>query len=121
MKNKIFNEITFSIVLVALLLLFTDPLMFWMPSKLVYMLIAGLIAVFAVFAGLVWREKPKDERDERHRMFAGRIGYLLGSGFLIVGIVWQTITSHPDPWLIAALVGMVLGKLIGLSYGRSHN
>lgn len=120
MKNTLFNEITLSAILVVLAILFLDPFMLWMPDSLVYMLIGGVIVVFAVFAGLTWRERARDERDELHKMLAGRVGYLLGSGVLIAGIVWQTITSHPDPWLVAALVGMVLGKLLGLYYGRTR-
>lgn len=120
MKNRIFNEITFSLVLIVLAILFLDPFMLWMSDALAYMLIAGVILVFAIFAGLIWRERPEDERDEYHRMLAGRVGYLFGAGVLVLGIVWQTLFSHPNPWLIAALVGMVLGKLIGLHYARTR-
>ena len=120
MKDKLFNEISFSIILIVLSVLFLDPFMLWMPTELVYMLVGGVIIVFSVFAGFIWREREQDERAEFHKILAGRIGYLLGLGILVIGIVWQTIASHPDPWLVAALVGMVLGKLVGLYYGRTR-
>jgi len=121
MKSKIFNEITFSIILIILAVLFLDPFMFWMPDSLVYMLVGLVVAIFALFAGLVWKERAQDERDEFHKMMAGRMGYLLGAGILVLGIVWQTTFSHPDPWLVSALLGMVLGRLGGLYYGRTRH
>jgi hypothetical protein len=37
-------------------------------------------------------------------------------GVLMVSILWQTVFSHVDAWLVVALVGMVCGKLLGF-YG----
>jgi apolipoprotein N-acyltransferase len=118
MKSTILNEITLSIILIILTILFLDPFMVLMPSSLIYMLVGGMAIIFSVFAGLVWRERAEDERDELHNMFAGRTGYVMGAGVLVVGIIWQTIFAHPDPWLMTALIGLVLGKLTGLYYAR---
>jgi len=118
MKYTFFSEITFSVILIILAVLFLDPFMVFMPTGVVYMLVGGIAIVFALFAGLVWKERAEDERDELHRMIAGRAGYILGVGVLMAGIIWQTVVSHPDPWLVAALVGMILGKLLGLYYGK---
>ena len=122
MKYKLFNEITLSIILAALAVLFLDPFMIWMPTELVYMLIGGVIIIFTVFAGLMWREQAKDEREELHKLAAGRIGYIAGGSILTVGIVYQTFFIHSvDVWLVATLAAMVIGKLFGLLYGRIHN
>ena len=118
MKNTFLNELTLSVVLVVLAVLFLDPFMLWMPGPVVYMLIGVTVAVFAVFAGLIWKETVRDERDEFHKMIAGRVGYLAGAGVLVLALVWQTLFAHPDPWVVAALVAVVLGKLCGLSYSR---
>jgi len=119
-QNKVINEISISIVLVLLVVLFLDPFMLWMPDTLIYMLVAALVVLFVVFAGFVWRERVLDEREQLHKMVAGRIGYLVGTGVLVLGVVVQTAVSHPDPWLVVALGAMVLGKLIGLLYSRSR-
>jgi len=111
-------EIIISIIFLAFVVFFLNPFMLWMPSTVIYMLVGGLIFVFVIFAGLVWREKGRDEREKLHKMIAGRIGYLVGVGVLVVGIAVQTITSHPDPWLVSALAAMVIAKLFGLLYGR---
>lgn len=107
-----------SLLLIVLAVLFLDPFMYWMSDSLVYILAGVLLVLFAVFGIFVWREHAEDEREELHKMIAGRIGYLVGAGILVVGIVYQTITTQPDPWLVSALVGMVLGKVLGAAYGR---
>jgi len=119
MKQKIFNEITFSIILIVLSVLFLDPFMLLMSGSMIYILLVTIITIFAILVGLIWKEKVIDERDELHRRIASRVGYISGVGVLIIGIVWQTIFSHPDYWIVIALVFMVLGKLIGLFYSRS--
>ena len=119
--KHVFNEVTISILLVILLLFFLDPLMLLMPSHASYALMAGLVVVFVIFAGLMWREKPLDERDEMHRMHAGRIGYLLGTITLLGGVIAQSLSGHVDPWLVLALGGMVLGKLLGLYVSRMRH
>ena len=70
-----------------------------------------------MFAGLVVKEKTLDEREEKNRAAAGRAGYLLGLIVLIVGVSVQTLSHIPlDPWIIGALVVMVLGKV----FTRAH-
>lgn len=118
---RIFNEITVSILFLLLLALFLDPLMIFMPSGFVYAVIVGAIVVFAAFAGLVWRTRPADERDEVHQMKAGRLGYLLGTGVLLAGIVLQALVDHAvDPWLVAGVGAMVLGKLAGIYWAQKR-
>jgi len=119
--DKFFNEITISVVFLLLIVLFFDPFMLWMPASGVYMLIAGLLVVFAIFTGFLWKESARDERELIHRMYAGRFGYLAGVSVLVAGIVVEAFGSHIDPWLIAALAAMVVGKLIGRFYSNKHN
>jgi len=119
--KKFFNEITISVAFLVLLILFLDPFMLWMPTSGVYMLIAGLIVVFALFAGFFWKESVQDEREALHRMVAGRFGYLAGASVLVAGIIVEAFSAHIDPWLVAALGAMVVGKLIGRFYSNKHN
>jgi hypothetical protein len=116
-----YNEFVISAVLIVLTVLFLDPFMIWMPDSAVYALIVALLVIFAVFAGFVWREKARDERDELHRMIAGRVGYLAGAGVIVLGVIYQTLFTHPDPWLILALLGMVFGKLASVYYSRKYH
>ncbi|HEY4502577.1 MAG TPA: hypothetical protein VJH21_01970 [Candidatus Paceibacterota bacterium] len=118
--KHILNEVTLSILLIVLVLFFLDPFMLLMPDSLVYTLISFIFIVFMSFISLVWREDVYDERDSLHRMIAGRLGYLIGASVLIFAIIFQALFSHPSPWLIGALLGMIMGKLAGLYYSRMH-
>ncbi|HEY4516699.1 MAG TPA: hypothetical protein VJG64_02030 [Candidatus Paceibacterota bacterium] len=114
------NEITISVLFLLILLAFLDPVMIFMPSPALYMAMAGMVILFAFFAGLVWRERARDERDELHKMLAGRIGYLLGAVTLLVGILVESAAGHVDPWLVYGLGAMVVGKLVGLFWSRRY-
>ena len=114
------NEIITTIVFILLLIFFWNPLQLWMPETAVYMIVGGLFVVVAIYAGLILREKPRDEREEKHRASAGRIGFLAGVVILAVAIGFQSFLSHPDLWLIGALGAMVVSKLLALSW-KSHS
>lgn len=120
MQKGFINEITVSILFIVLLAFFLDPLMVLMPPSALYPLMAGAVVLFVLFAGLVWRERPLDERDELHRALAGRIGYLLGTVALLIGVLVQSVSGHVDPWLVIGLGAMVVGKLLGHFYSRLH-
>ena len=118
MKNNFLQEICVSLALIVLLILFLNPFGFWMPNALLIMMIAGLIVIFALFAGFIWRENSRDERESFHKMMAGKFAFLAGAGGLIAGIVVQSLSHNLDPWLVAILGIMIFAKVIGLIYGR---
>jgi len=119
MKNKLFfNELTISIILIILLVLFLNPLDFLMPPPFLSMLVIFLIAIFGIFTAVIWKEKPRDEREGFHSMYAGRIAFLTGSTILVIGIVTQEVRHRTDPWLIYALTGMIIAKIFGFLYGQ---
>ena len=118
MNNSLLNEILISIALVVLLILFLNPFDFWMPNKILMLMILILIVVFSIFASFIWREDAKDERQTLHKMIAGRFAFLVGSAVLVIGVVFQSFEHKVDIWLILALGLMILAKIIGLIYGR---
>lgn len=78
------------------------------------------LAVFAVFAIFILREKVQDEREALHRMLAGRVAFLTGSALLTIGIVVQSLQDAVDVWLVIVLVAMVLSKLATRLYSDSR-
>ena len=114
------QEAVVSAILVVLLVFFIDPLQAWMPSASAMLFVALLVAVFGVFAGLVWRERAEDERDNLHRLLAGRMGFLTGAVVLVAGITVESVQHSLDPWLVYALAAMVFAKVAGSLYGRSR-
>lgn len=119
MQNNFFQEIIIiSSILIILLILFLNPFNFWMPNALLVMMIVGLVVLFALFASFIWRENAHDERESLHRMMAGRIAFIAGSGALVLGIIMQSLQHNLDPWLLFILGVMVLAKISGLIYSK---
>lgn len=118
MKNIPLSELTASAILVVILFLFIAPTSLSMPASLGPMLAIFLILAFLFFASLIWKEKSADERENLHRLNAGRVSFLFGSSVLVLGILSQSLTHNVDPWLIYTLVIMILVKIISRIYSE---
>lgn len=116
MKNKLLAETLVSLALIILMVSFLDPWQLWMPSQLAMMFLLFLIILYVIFAIFVWREKSQDERETLHKLMASRTAWLVGSLVLIVGLVVQALRHEIDPWILYALLAMVLAK----SLSRLH-
>lgn len=117
MKNNFYAEYIIPVILVVLLLLILNPLDLWMPTMAHVTVLVLLLVVFGLYASYVLREKAVDERDVFHRMFAGRVAFLSGTTVLIIGILAGAWHDVVDPWLISALVAMILSKIGARIYG----
>lgn len=113
-------ELITSTLIVVILILFVNPFMILMPSTVLYMALAGLIILVAIFVGLVWREHTNDEREELHRFVASRFAYIVGIVILTIGVALESLGHTPNVWLVSALGAMVLAKLVGHLYSRSR-
>lgn len=111
----------FVLLLVVLSLLFINPGALLMPMRLDMFATLLLIISFFCFALFYWRELATDEREELHRLQAGRAAFLTGAAVIIAGIGFQTITHNIDPWLILALLSMVSVKLLSRVKSRLKN
>jgi hypothetical protein len=110
MKNNMIEKIvTVALLVIAVLLL--NPFHFWMPDMMVMGMLAGALVLFGIFASFILRENKLDERDEIHRTLAGRNAFLTGAGVLILGIVVQGYHHSVDPWLVIALIVMLVVKI----------
>lgn len=110
MKNNLKETVvTLALIFIAILLL--NPSNFWMPDMVVMCMLAIVLALFGIFASFILREDSIDEREAQHKSFAGRNAFLAGSGVLTLGIVLQGYTHTVDPWLVFALIVMVVTKI----------
>lgn len=121
MANNNFKEIIISASLVILLVVIANPFNLWMPNMIHMTILAFTLVFFALLAVFIVREKTIDERDGVHRMLAGRMAFLIGSGGLILGIAYQSYESNLDVWLVVVLVAMVLTKITTRLYGDHRN
>jgi len=110
MKNNL-KETVVTVSLIGLAVLLLNPFHFWMPDLVVMCMLAITLGFFALFASFVLRENTFDEREEKHRALAGRNAFLVGAGLLTFGIVVQGYTHTVDPWLVLALVAMIVAKI----------
>jgi len=111
MKNNI-KEIILTICIIVIAVLLLNPFEFWMPNLLVMCMLATILGLFGLFAGLILREGSKDERDDIHKGLAGRNAFLVGSVILVLGIVVQGYDHKVDPWIVLALISMIVAKVV---------
>ncbi len=120
MKNKLLIEPLLACLLIVLAVLCFRPLqVVWMPTMASSVILLALIAAFVSFAVFIWKEEARDEREDHHRLTAGRNGFLVGAGLLVAGIILQTLRHQVDSWLILTLVGMVITKVVTRLYQQA--
>ena len=121
MKKSLISEFIILAALIIILALVLTPYDLLMPMSYNGLLTLLLVVVFLVFAGFVWQEKVRDEREEIHRLTAGRFSFIAGAIVLIIGIVVQSFSYSVDKWLVFALISMVFSKLVVRIYSRINN
>ncbi len=119
MKNN-FVEITTTVALIGLSILLLNPLDFWMPNMMVVGMLVAVLLVFAIFASFILREKVRDERDQMHQSLAGRNAFLAGVSILLIGIAFEGMAHAVDPWLVTALVFMLIMKIVTRIWSDTH-
>ena len=113
MKKDIFVPLILTVFLALLL----EPFGF-MPPAATMTILALVVAGFVLFSLFLWREKGADEREESHIHKADRVGFIFGALVLVVAIVSESIGHMLSPWLVVALIAMILAKAIALIYQK---
>jgi hypothetical protein len=106
-------ELLIGLLAIVCLLLGAETFVSFMPGSLAMLLIGLFAALFALFTMLVWREKPRDEREALEIMAADRLGFLAGATVLSITVIIQTLRHQSSGLLVTALVAMILAKLAG--------
>jgi hypothetical protein len=112
MNKNVILQLISAVVLAVIALFLVDPMHAWMPDMPHEVILAGAVVVFGAIAIFVFSENKGDERDVAHRASAGRAAFFAGGTVLLVAIIAEGLSGLPDPWLVFALVAMVLGKVI---------
>ncbi len=99
-----------SVALITLGVLLTDPFDITMNNMTLLLVSGLLLASFGVFAGLLWQEKPADEREAVLVDKAGRLGYLAGLSMLVLALVVQSFDHAVDAWLVVTIAIMIIAK-----------
>lgn len=102
----------------AVILIKSDPFHWFMPDAFQMLVLCLFTAALLVYAGLIFREAARDEREASHLYRASRWGYLVGVLALTVTIVVQDLLHCLDPWLLVILGLMVVVKLVVLRWSQ---
>lgn len=112
------SELIVSATLLVVLFLKLDPLHLFMPTATQMVLLAVFAAAFALYAGVIFREKARDERESFLLYRANRLGYLVGIVSISLIIVIQDLQHSLDPYLLFILAIMIVVKLAVLKFTR---
>ena len=75
------------------------------------------LAIYVMAMSLVGEGPSEDERELHHRRVANRTAMIAGTIILSVGVLYQLFVTHQlDYWLLVALMGINLSKIISLIY-----
>ena len=109
-SNLVFQMVATAAFIVASLLLL-NPMDFWMGTMAQITALGGVVVACGALLIFILKERAEDERDDVHRMLAGRYAFFAGSLALLIGIILQSESGHLDPWLMIALIAMVVVKI----------
>ena len=115
---KSLSEILVSAAMLLVILLKIDPLHWFMPTALQMVLLAVLVSGMAIYVGLIFREKARDERESSHLYRASRAGYLVGVLALSALVVVQDLRHQLDPMVLLVLAAMIITKLAVLKFNQ---
>jgi NADH:ubiquinone oxidoreductase subunit 6 (subunit J) len=110
MSTNVIAQLISAVLLTIAAFFLANPFGMWMPEMTYMIILAGAVAIFGAFSVFVLMEQAGDERENEHRHSAGRIAFLAGGAVLILGIIVQTFAHTLDPWLVWALLAMVVAK-----------
>jgi len=114
LKNK--SEVIISISLIVIALLLTDPGNLFMPTSIQMTLLGFFAVIYILLASLVYKEKPKDEREAQILNQSSRLAFIGVTSFLLIGIIIQSLQHNLDSWLVWALVLIVAIKNLSHYY-----
>jgi len=115
------GEVVISFLLVLALFSVLGPSQLTMPSSITLMLIVLSILAFLIYIGVIWKERAVDEREELHVLRAGRNSFLVGMSVLMTGVIFQSFNHVLDPWIVVAMIAMVLTKVLFRVYQQIYH
>ncbi|PIR37983.1 MAG: hypothetical protein COV34_02755 [Candidatus Zambryskibacteria bacterium CG10_big_fil_rev_8_21_14_0_10_42_12] len=111
------SELLIALLLIVTAFIFVNP--YWMPMGWIATILCIFGALFVAYVIFIWREKKGDEREIYLRNIAGRIGYLASAFVLVLGIIFEVLKHNMvNKWLIAALVAMIVAKILGFVWAK---
>ncbi len=106
------KRLILAIIIVLVGIVALEPFGIVMPTE-AQMIGAGvLLGVMAFAIGLLWQEKPNDEREEALIDQRGKHAFYVGLTVGSIGLVYGAFAHSVDWWLVAVVGSMLLIKLV---------
>jgi len=114
------REILIALGLIIILIFLMNPMDLYYSNMMLLSSLTILIILFIFFSIFIWKDKSVDEREELHQHLASRSAYLIGSGIMLLGIIVQSLEHAIDIWLVIALIGMIISKIVVKKWSANH-
>ena len=76
-----------------------------------------VLVIYTVIISVVGEGRSLDEREVLHRNLANRVGLIVGTVVLSVGVIYQLFVNHHlDYWMLLGLAVINFAKLITLIF-----
>jgi len=116
-KNK---ENLKDLILITLLIgssfLLINPFGLIMTDQLQMVILALASIIVITFLIFIWKENPRDEREEAYLIVSSRISFFSVAIVLLIALVVQTLQHMADVWVTLALFTLLLSKIFSIIY-----
>lgn len=110
---RYYSALLIFLVLLGWFLYFENVQTMGMPKMIVTCI---ALAGYVILLSLIGEGKEADEREGYHRFIANRGAVITGATILSIGIIYQLFHHQLDYWLLGALIGMNIVKIVLLVY-----
>ena len=102
-----FGDLIIIFLIIGLGLFFVLPFYSYIPDMGQMLIMVAFLLIVTIFAGLVWRRKPRDEREAHHHASVGNVVFSLA--IILIGslLLYQAFLHKLDPLLVVILLVLV--------------
>lgn len=118
-KAGVWGDVLVILLIIGLGLFFIMPFFALMPSTGQVMIMTIFLLIVAIFAGLVWRNKPADEREAHQNARVGNFVFSLAIISIGALILYQVIYHKLDIALMVILLLLVVARVGYAAYLKS--
>jgi len=108
------------ILLIGSFFLLINPFGLIMTDQFQMLILALTSIIVITILIFLWKENPKDEREEAYLIVSSRISFFSVAIILLVALVVQALQHMIDLWIALSLITLVMSKILALAYLKSR-
>lgn len=118
-KSGVWGDVLIIVLILGLGLFFILPFFALMPTTSQVVIMTMFLLAIAIFVGLVWRSKPRDEREAHHNARVGNFVYSLALVSIGGLILYQVVYRKLDIALVVIMLLLVVARVAYGAYLKS--